>query len=68
MIVGAGFNVEMARKAAGSHINHIQERLKLVKGKLSIDSQLKRVTKRFYECRRVRTIEKSFSPFPPVAM
>ena len=41
---GVGFNLETARKAAGLGINHMEERLKLVKGTLSIDSQPKRGT------------------------
>jgi signal transduction histidine kinase len=38
---GVGFNLETAMKAGGLGINHMQERLKLVKGSLSIDSQPK---------------------------
>jgi signal transduction histidine kinase len=38
---GVGFNLEAARKAGGLGFNHMQERLKLVKGSLSIDSQPK---------------------------
>jgi signal transduction histidine kinase len=38
---GVGFNLETAVKAGGLGINHMQERLKLVKGSLSIDTQLK---------------------------
>jgi signal transduction histidine kinase len=41
---GVGFNLEMARKSGGLGLNHMQERLKLVKGTLSIDSQPKRGT------------------------
>ena len=41
---GVGFNLEAARKAGGLGLNHMQERLKLVKGSLSIDSQPKRGT------------------------
>jgi len=41
---GVGFNLEMARKAGGLGLNHMRERLKLVKGTLSIDSQAKRGT------------------------
>ena len=41
---GAGFNLEAARKGSGLGLNRMQERLKLVKGVLSIDSQLKRGT------------------------
>jgi signal transduction histidine kinase len=40
---GLGFNFAMARKS-GHGLNHMQERLKLVKGILSIDSQPKRGT------------------------
>jgi signal transduction histidine kinase len=36
---GAGFNVEAARKGRGLGLNHLEERLKLVKGTLSIKSQ-----------------------------
>jgi signal transduction histidine kinase len=42
---GVGFNLETARKSGGLGFNHMQERLKLVKGTLSIDSQPKRGTK-----------------------
>jgi signal transduction histidine kinase len=41
---GAGFNLEAARNGSGLGLNRMQERLKLVKGVLSIDSQLKRGT------------------------
>ena len=41
---GVGFNLEAARKAGGLGLNRIEERLKLVKGSLSIDSQPKRGT------------------------
>jgi signal transduction histidine kinase len=41
---GVGFNLETARKSAGLGINHMEERLKLVRGTLSIDSQPKRGT------------------------
>lgn len=41
---GVGFNLETARKAGALGLNRIQERLKLVKGKLSIDSQPMRGT------------------------
>jgi signal transduction histidine kinase len=41
---GVGFNLETARKAGGLGLNRMQERLKLVKGSLSIDSQPKRGT------------------------
>jgi signal transduction histidine kinase len=41
---GVGFNLETARKSRGLGLNHMQERLKLVKGTLSIDSQPKRGT------------------------
>ncbi len=36
---GSGFNLEAARKAHGLGLNHMQERLKLVKGSLSIESR-----------------------------
>ena len=39
---GVGFDLETARKARGLGLNRMEERLKLVKGKLSIDSQPKR--------------------------
>ena len=39
---GAGFDLETARRGLG--LNRMQERLKLVKGSLSIDSQLRRGT------------------------
>jgi signal transduction histidine kinase len=41
---GAGFDLETARKARGLGLNRMEERLKLVKGSLSIDSQPKRRT------------------------
>jgi signal transduction histidine kinase len=41
---GAGFNLEAARKGSGLGLKRMQERLKLVKGILSIDSQPKRGT------------------------
>jgi signal transduction histidine kinase len=41
---GVGFNLEAARKDGALGLNRMQERLKLVKGKLSIDSQPKRGT------------------------
>jgi len=41
---GAGFDLETARKAGGLGLNRMEERLKLVKGSLSIDSQPKRGT------------------------
>lgn len=41
---GVGFNLEKASKAAGLGLNHMRERLKLVKGTLSINSQPKRGT------------------------
>ena len=41
---GVGFNLETARKSEGLGFNHMRERLKLVKGTLSIDSQPKRGT------------------------
>jgi signal transduction histidine kinase len=41
---GVGFNLEMARKSGGLGLNHMLERLKLVKGTLSIDSQPKHGT------------------------
>jgi signal transduction histidine kinase len=41
---GAGFDLETARKARGLGLNRMKERLKLVKGQLSIDSQPKRGT------------------------
>lgn len=41
---GAGFDLETARKAGALGLNRMQERLKLVKGKLSMDSQPKRGT------------------------
>src|SRR5258707_7739559 len=36
---GAGFDLETARNAGALGLNRMQERLKLVKGRLSIDSQ-----------------------------
>jgi two-component system, NarL family, sensor kinase len=39
-----GFNPETAQASKGLGLNHMQERLKLVKGTLSIDSQPKRGT------------------------
>ena len=41
---GVGFDLETARKAEGLGFNRMQERLKLVKGRLSIESQPKRGT------------------------
>src|SRR4029077_7740306 len=41
---GAGFDLKTARKARGLGLNRMEERLKLVKGNLSIDSQPKRGT------------------------
>ena len=41
---GVGFDPETARKAEGLGLNRMQERLKLVKGRLSIESQPKRGT------------------------
>jgi len=41
---GVGFNLETAKKAGGLGLNRMEERLKLVKGSLSIDSQPKRGT------------------------
>ena len=41
---GLGFNFETARASKGLGLNHMKERLKLVKGSLSIDSQPKRGT------------------------
>jgi signal transduction histidine kinase len=41
---GVGFDLETARKAEGLGLNRMQERLKLVKGRLSIESQPKRGT------------------------
>jgi signal transduction histidine kinase len=41
---GLGFNPETAKASKGLGLNHMQERLKLVKGSLSIDSQPKRGT------------------------
>ena len=41
---GSGFNLEAARKAHGLGLNHMQERLKLVKGSLSIESRPKHGT------------------------
>lgn len=41
---GVGFNLENAKTSRGLGINHMKERLKLVKGTLSIDSQPRRGT------------------------
>jgi len=41
---GAGFNLEAARKSGGLGLNRMQERLKLVTGRLSIDSLPQRGT------------------------
>jgi len=41
---GAGFDLETARKVRGLGLNRMKERLKLVRGNLSIDSQLQRGT------------------------
>lgn len=41
---GVGFDVEKARRTGGLGLNRMQERLKLVKGNLSIDSQPHRGT------------------------
>jgi signal transduction histidine kinase len=41
---GIGFNLGTAREVGGLGINRMQERLKLVKGSLFIDSQPKRGT------------------------
>ena len=41
---GVGFNLETAKTSRGLGLNHMQERLKLVKGSLSIDSQPTRGT------------------------
>lgn len=41
---GVGFNLETVKTSRGLGLNHMQERLKLVKGSLSIDSQPKRGT------------------------
>jgi signal transduction histidine kinase len=41
---GVGFSLEKGRQAGGLGINHMKERLKLVKGSLFIDSQPKRGT------------------------
>jgi signal transduction histidine kinase len=41
---GVGFNLEAARKAGGLGLNHMEERLKLVNGSFSIDSQPNRGT------------------------
>jgi signal transduction histidine kinase len=41
---GVGFELETARKTEGLGLNRMQERLKLVKGRLSIESQPKRGT------------------------
>jgi signal transduction histidine kinase len=42
---GAGFDLATARKGRGLGLNRMRERLKLVKGTLSIDSQPGRGTK-----------------------
>lgn len=41
---GAGFNLETVKTTRGLGLNHMRERLKIVKGSLSIDSQPKRGT------------------------
>jgi signal transduction histidine kinase len=41
---GAGFDIETAKTSRGLGLNRMRERLKLVKGNLSIDSQPKRGT------------------------
>jgi signal transduction histidine kinase len=41
---GVGFDREVARKSRGLGLTSMEERLKLVKGTLSIESQLKRGT------------------------
>ena len=41
---GVGFNLETAKTSRGLGLNHMQERLKLVKGSLSIDSKPTRGT------------------------
>jgi signal transduction histidine kinase len=41
---GVGFDAKAAKKSRGLGLNHMQERLKLVKGSVSIDSQPKRGT------------------------
>jgi signal transduction histidine kinase len=41
---GVGFNLETVKTSRGLGLNHMQERLKLVKGSLSIDSQPTRGT------------------------
>jgi len=41
---GVGFDPETARRSRGLGLNHMQERLKLVKGSVSIESQPKRGT------------------------
>jgi signal transduction histidine kinase len=41
---GAGFDLDTASKAGGLGLHRMQERLKLVKGSVSIDSQPKRGT------------------------
>ena len=41
---GVGFNLETVETSRGLGLNHMKERLKLVKGSLSIDSQPKRGT------------------------
>jgi signal transduction histidine kinase len=42
--LGVGFNLKKGSQDGGLGINRMQERLKLVKGNLSIDSQPKRGT------------------------
>lgn len=42
---GVGFDLKTAKTSRGLGLNHMQERLKLVKGSLSIDSQPKRGTR-----------------------
>ncbi len=41
---GAGFELETEKKARGLGLNRMRERLKLVKGSLSVDSEVKRGT------------------------
>ena len=76
---GVGFNLEMASKAGGLGLNHMRERLKLVKGTLSIDSQLKRGTTIHARvplrlgsdsmgAAGYERLGRAFRPFPPVAM
>ena len=43
-IAGVGFDLETARKTRGLGLNRTEERLKLVKGSLSIDAQPERGT------------------------